>query len=374
MNGSQVHKTAMRPDSGRKESLYEVVFQPHYCYTFKVSSRDDKREHMTKINELKNQNIHAVRSLFFGQDVLTKQEVINETGLSSGACVNILSLLSRQKEILQIEDHQSTGGRRAKQYVLNSDYEHIGSATLLHRQNDFQIQLSIHDLKGQEVFNETRKNLEGSWDDVKDHIAFFLDQDRRIQTIELSIPGIVSDDTVRVCDWPELKDLKLVKELQSQFPDIDFEMENDVNLAVLGFSQEWNEMKDVALVYQPDTDFSGCGMIIGGRLLKGHRNYAGELRYLPMYREKEQLLLLKNDPEKLLKDQIVSVAAIVNPAVVGWHSDIFEDNAFRLSDYELPETEMPVLVHVKDMQEEIEKGLVIKGRKTILKKRYEMSE
>lgn len=329
---------------------------------------------MTKINELKKQNIHQVRTLFYQHDVLTKQDIINEIGLSSGTSVNVLSYLLESKEIIQIEDRQSNGGRRAKQYVLNCDYEHIGCVMLLHKQDTFQVMASIHDLNGHELYRNLRENCLGRWNDLEKTIDLILKKDRLIRTIELSIPGIVSEDTVRVCDWPQFNHLKLGKKLQEKFPNIVFEMENDVNLGVLGFSKKWDEMKDIALIYQPDTDFSGCGMIIGNRLLKGHRNYAGELRYLPMYHESEQLKLLKEEPEKLLKDQIVSIAAIVNPAVIGWCSDVLETEELKLSGYELPETEMPALVHIKDIQEEIIRGLVYEGRKAVLKKRFRMSE
>lgn len=57
-------------------------------------------------------------------------------------------------------------------------------------------------------------------------------------------------------------------------------LENDVNVASLGYCSIHPEFRTLALLYQPDTDFAGSGIIINKRLHRGRNGFAGEVGYL----------------------------------------------------------------------------------------------
>ena len=60
-------------------------------------------------------------------------------------------------------------------------------------------------------------------------------------------------------------------------------------------------------------------------------------------------------PETLLSEIIQSVAAILNPHLIGWFSDpIEEDLQFKEI---MPEKHMPQLIHIKDPDTYRKKGL-----------------
>ena len=57
-------------------------------------------------------------------------------------------------------------------------------------------------------------------------------------------------------------------------------LENDVNVASLGYCSIHPEFRTLALLYQPDTYFAGSGIIIKNRLHRGRNGFAGEAGYL----------------------------------------------------------------------------------------------
>ena len=81
---------------------------------------------MTKITDLKEDNIHQIRQCFYDGEIWTKNKLAQKTGLSLAATTNILQYLLQNNEILLDGKAQSTGGRKSKQYVLNADYQSLG--------------------------------------------------------------------------------------------------------------------------------------------------------------------------------------------------------------------------------------------------------
>ena len=82
---------------------------------------------MTRINELKTENIRDIRSCFYRGGIWTKNELSDETGLSLAGTTNVLKFLQERREILLVGKADSTVGRKSKQYTLNKDYAHIGT-------------------------------------------------------------------------------------------------------------------------------------------------------------------------------------------------------------------------------------------------------
>ena len=80
---------------------------------------------MTKVTDLKTNNIHQIRLCFYNGKVITKNELAKQTKLSLAATTNILKYLLERQEIYLAGEAKSTGGRKSKQYVLNKDYYHL---------------------------------------------------------------------------------------------------------------------------------------------------------------------------------------------------------------------------------------------------------
>ena len=69
---------------------------------------------------------------------------------------------------------------------------------------------------------------------------------------------------------------KNVHDILDQY-EIPFIIENDVNLAVVGYH---TVEESVVFLYQPGSMYSGCGIMLDGQLYRGSTLFAGEVGYL----------------------------------------------------------------------------------------------
>ena len=73
---------------------------------------------MYKSKGEKNVSIQCVKDYFIENKTATKTEIASATRLSLATVTNILKELLESKYIVRIEDEQSTGGRKAKLFII----------------------------------------------------------------------------------------------------------------------------------------------------------------------------------------------------------------------------------------------------------------
>lgn len=116
---------------------------------------------------------------------------------------------------------------------------------------------------------------------LRARIARFLDE-QKVQQDELwalcvGVPGIVGESgRITSVIVPEWSDFELARRLGESFP-CRIIAENDVNLATL--AEHWQGAAQLAddVVCLLIGHRSSCGVLLGGRLHRGHRGWAGEL-------------------------------------------------------------------------------------------------
>lgn len=310
---------------------------------------------MNKNRELKKDDVNRIRSCFYQTDVLTKQDLRKKTGISSGGITNILQELLEAGEIRRMPDAASTGGRRPKRFQLNPDYAHIGTINCHRNQNRYYFETDIYACNGIHLSGNCAFYEEGSAEHLKEAGKSLLVSDPRIRILAISIPGFSQHGIVGLCDFHDLEGKDLKSLMGGELPVI---IENDVNVACIGFYQE-RKSQNMALIYQPDAEYSGTGLILNGRLYNGSGHKAGEMRFLYQSRPAAELA----DPAEELWREICAVQAVVDPEVIGWSSDITTENELRKYRNGNP---LP-LVHIENMKEVIQRGLAAIGRDVLLK-------
>ena len=319
---------------------------------------------MTKTAELKMENIRRIRECFYESAVWTKNELSDITGLSLAAVTNILRHLCSTGEIRYTHDAESTGGRKSKIYELNPDFHHIGAVMLRKNKGRYVMDARVFTLDQTCVYENTVRSRKGSLEEVISLIEEMMAYDKDIHILSVSIPGVCRQGVIDVCDYSRLRRFNFGGYISEHFG-IPAVVENDVNAACIGFSKQYPQAEHLALVYQPDTEYSGCGIMIHGKLYNGFSHAAGEVRFLPAYTHQQQDDMLKKEPEKLLADQIISIAAVMNPQIIGWHSDAFSGDP-DFSSYEIPKDHRPEFVRIPEIDREIENGLYYIGKNYML--------
>lgn len=300
-------------------------------------------------------NIQKIRKCFYQGKVWTKSELASVTQLSLASITNILQELLKSQEILFIGENDSTGGRKSKQYVLNKDYCHL-LKVILKRQKDYDEVICIDvDLFGHIILRKHASFLCLTQEELKNILIEMIQNDRSITMMSLSVPGVCHDGIVDVCDLKAFENKDLKAYIQT-FYSHKIIIENDVNIASIGFSALYPNYQHMVLVYQPLVEYIGCGMMINGTLYNGFTHFAGELRYLPFYTLQQQDQLLKTNPIKLLEKQLTTLCCVMNPEIIGICSDVIDD----ISDIHLsgiPALHQPQIVDVEDLYPLIESGL-----------------
>lgn len=321
---------------------------------------------MVRINELKKSNIQKIRECFYNCEIWTKNELSKKTGLSLAGTTNVLMELLENNEIEFIGEAKSTGGRKSKQYILNKDYYHIGIIILRRENKNYRIIIKSLDLLSNIVYEKELISSRGTIQELDLTIKQLLENDNNVSILSISIPGVCQDGHVDICDYEEFEDFALGKYIYSKFH-LEVIIENDVNVACIGFSDSYPEVSHLSFIYQPAVKYVGIGMMIDRKLYNGFSHFAGELRYLPFYTHQQQDEMLKYNPKELLLKQIVTLICVMNPEVIGYHSDVF-DTEMTLEDYSIFKKHYPVLVRVPDFNNVILKGLYSIGLKNLMKR------
>lgn len=290
---------------------------------------------MTKVSELKNENINAIRHCFYDQSIHTKNQLSQMTGISLSAVTNVLQHLLKTQEIKRVDDARSTGGRKSKQYILNQDHAYIGMIIFKKTKDDYRCQLKIVDLFSKVLLEKEIVKKKDGLIDFEKCIKTIL-KNKNVKVLVISIPGVSEGGVIKECDFRHFENIDLGKAIR-KYTDIPVVLENDMNIAVIGLSLQYPTIKNMAFLYQPAKEEFGCGILIFGKLYNGFRHAAGELKYLPDH---------VKDPKRSLKNRIEVLQAVLDPELIGWYSDLVDeiDRKERVE-------------HLTDLYGYIEKGL-----------------
>ena len=322
---------------------------------------------MANTEELKRRNVISVLSCLGDGKVWNKADLVEATGLSTGALTQILQELQGTGEVLFSGTAPSTGGRRPKEFVLNPDFRHVLQLTIVVRPEGYRICRKTCDLNGAVLVEQAFDSATCTERDLVDAARAACAEDDRIGIACIANPGVSIAGKVVVSDAEGLTGSDLVAAVTDACG-VTTVVENDVNAAAIGLWEDFRT-ESLALLYQPARYYVGVGMVIGGRLYNGASHAAGELRYLPFYTEEEQDAALATDPVDLLAKQLATLNCVMNPEVVGICVEVDTDS--DLEDYlrYIPREFRPRVVAVDGFDRKVEKGLAAIARDVLRNER-----
>lgn len=312
---------------------------------------------MYKSKGLKYISIQKVKDYFIKYKYATKNDIADYTHLSHATITNILKELLDSQYIEQIEDCQSTGGRKAKRYKICGAFMYFGLIDLHVENHIINVMCRVIDLDFQIIENVQYQYTTLSKEELVKVIMQLKDKHLFLH-LSISIPAIVNDGVIEKSDIEGYENLNL-KEYVESCCHIQVVIENDVNTSMLGYIHT-HEIKSssVAFVYQPDHHHSGCGLYINHAILYGATHFAGELGYLPNGTLVEQEEILQKDPLSLLVKQVTSIIAIVNPSLMILHAPCIHETEFmHMIQTNIPYQHLPEFQLIESMEEYIFEGL-----------------
>lgn len=315
---------------------------------------------------LREVNSDLVRTVLKKTDSITKARLAEETGLSVATCGNILASMLETGEAVKVRLGISDGGRPPSLFTYNSAFAY--TALVFPKSEDGKKHLihAVVDAKGKTVERGALPVEQADLASIETLVADLASRHVPLKAIALSIPGLIRDGRVGFCDLPELEGVEVKQALENRFG-LPVEAENDMNLAALGFSARRRDEDAISVAYLvvPKRICIGAGLVVNGRLLKGHTAFAGELSFLPggISREKQFSGLSPEEALEYTGKLAATVIPVINPSILAVASDLSDSGTLErvraICLERIPEEHMPKLVARRGIDDDCLAGLAL---------------
>lgn len=280
------------------------------------------RSHLTLINRLfismhMKQHAHRGANTLLIKDINTisvlnalhdtKSASIRElAGLCSLSVVTVSTIvkqLLKEGRILKGDMTPSEGGRPSQRYMFNSRHQ-LGLIMFTREISGIDsVCLRLFDLYGNNLKSQNYAMPEIDPEKIQSLLDIWVADFPAIRAIGFGLPGIEHKGSMIILDYKALVGTPIIERFQSRYG-IPVMVENDVNAAVVGLAHAVNtstaatSMADTPeadtgmeaptaasceiYVYFPRKYPPGAGINLNGRLIKGRRNFAGEIGWLPL--------------------------------------------------------------------------------------------
>lgn len=211
----------------------------------------------------------------------------------------------------------STGGRKAKQYLINENYQFF--LFLIVDNND--LIFKIHNFKFECVEEFAQHfNMNEFLDVIYKNINRTIKK-YDIGTLCLSMPCVVKNGVI--LDWyynQKLKDFDIKSNLEEKYS-LNVIVQNDMKLTVIGESTPDRQNAKNIVTMQFGHNGIGMAGMANGHLLEGNAGFAGEVGYINDLRKN---IMGVSYPAKIVRNAIV----FINPEVIVFYKSD-RQNQFR---------------------------------------------
>ena len=236
--------------------------------------------------------------------------------------------------VLEGDTADSTGGRKAKLYELNHDYQYF--LFIIVDNNDLICKICDFGFHIKKEFTRTfilHHLLDSVYGLIDDALAEY-----EISTVCLALPCVLHDGIVM--DWyynPSVVGLNIKKEIEQKY-DINVIVQNDMKLTAIGeCACAGKNIVNIATV-QFGHNGIGVGETVNGELLTGSAGFAGEVGYTEDIRKS---IMGISFPAKIVRNIII----YLNPQLIVFYRSqrqnqfekIFDTAVRKLPKYALPE-------------------------------------
>lgn len=246
---------------------------------------------------------------------------------------------------------ESTGGRKARQYLINREYQYyfiaiVDNNNLIIKVFDFAINC-VEDYQKSFEMNLFFAALN---EEIEKQARKYT-----IGTIGVSLPCIVKNGVV--LDWyynPEMVGFDIKNKLEEKYK-ANVVVQNDMKLTALGVfnTDEINSKNIVTMQF----GHNGVGMagIVNGHLIEGSTGFAGEVGYINDLRKN---IMGVSYPAKIVRNAIV----FLNPEIIVFYKSKRQNDFMRIFDIAtngLPVYAIPEFKVSEDYIEDIISGIAL---------------
>ncbi len=231
---------------------------------------------------LREINESAALRLLLDRGPLTRGDLRELTGLAKPTTSDVMRRL-QDAGLARVVGRTSGGpGPTAEIYDVNPDAAYGAAVSL--QEKDSTLVTAVCDLTGEVRARITTKPADDPVKSVADAVAKACRQAKvkRVDHVQLGVPGAHHDGTIRYVDVPGWSRPGLIDDIRARLGTA-VSADNDVNLAAAAERSRGTarDADSFALLWLGEEGL-GLGIDLGGTILRGARGGAGEVGYMPV--------------------------------------------------------------------------------------------
>lgn len=312
--------------------------------------------------DLREHNFLSVRQALQSARSAICRDLAESTGLSKVTVGAILQEMVDTGVALEGDLLPSNGGRPSREYLFNERHSLVLVVFTRELEGKDTVCLRVSDLHGQVVYSQETELLPQALEDFDPFIDAILERYPRISSIGLGLPAFEYQGRLVQSDYPALVGTEVQEHFRRRYA-LPVVYENDVNAAALGRGSRPGAADTEAYLYFPRKYVPGAGIRVNGRLLRGNRHSAGEVRFLPLGIVWGQNLTdLPEESAEAVARVVVSLVAILDPDSVVLFGEFLTPDQFdrvrALCRQLLPDGMLPQISLSKDFTLDFQDGLI----------------
>lgn len=314
---------------------------------------------------VKEHNLNLLRKTIFQARQATRQQLSALTGISTVTLGSLLQRLLDTGEALEGEQLQPTSGRPARIYSYNPCRQYCLLLSVGFEKTEYRFRTVLIDLYGRPVWEESLPAVCLDGKETLDYLERLTQIRQPVGAISIGLPGIGFGEYLHKRKNEEYLSLAALEEF-SQKTGIPIRVENDVNLAAMGYAGLHHIGKQEALVYLylMQGTFSGSAVFLDGHLHLGKGRFAGEKLPSPLSGGFDRRRRFPDTPdalEEFLFTTLFPYLAILAPHHLAIVSDYIQETQLRAVEGRLagllgPE-HCPDFTLTRDFWQDYQKGL-----------------
>lgn len=289
------------------------------------------------LKNIRNKNLSDVLQVLRDKGVCSLAELTENT---DGGLTTVKKCVLQAMEygmIVEGDAADSTGGRKAKQYLINENYQYFLFLIVDNNELFFNIyNFRFKCVERYSVIFEMDKFLSAVYRNI-DKIKSKYD----LGTICLSLPCVVKNGVI--LDWyynQNMNGFDLKSALENKYHS-NVIIQNDMKLTVIGESAKSRQNTKNIVTIQFGHNGIGVGEMANGHLLEGNTGFAGEVGFISDIRKNIKGI---SYPAKIVRNAIV----FLNPEVIVFYKsekqyqfkEIFDKAVLGLPHYAVPRFEV----------------------------------
>lgn len=313
---------------------------------------------------VKEHNLNLVRQHLFQMRTATRQQLSAATGISNVTMGSLLSQLLESGEALETKKVQPATGRPAGVYSYNACRQYGLLLSVGFVKTEYRFRAELVDLYGNSHWQEDLPATGLDYEETWKYLHRLTEIKQPVGAVGIGLPGVGFGEYLYKNRGKQAEYLSLaaLEDFQQQ-EGIPIQVENDVNLAAVGYAKRHGIGKGECLVYLylMQGSFGGSAVFLDGRLHLGKGRFAGEL--LPLPYGSAWFRMKPEEPEVLINalfTTILPYLTILAPHHLVVASDYIQEEHLRAAEKrlsELLEEHCPEFSLTTDFWSDYQKGL-----------------